>query len=160
MSTTLQVFATCLMMAANTYNVPPQVMVGILHVEGGHIGQEVGPNVNGTFDLGPMQVNSHWLPILSKHWNIDQKTARAWVRDDGCVNLHVAAWVLRQKLDAAGGNLFNGIARYNSATPSIGTNYAFKVIRAMDKQGLIDYGNGTQRYAEASPKGSTKVAER
>jgi hypothetical protein len=128
-------------MASQTYQVPPQVMVGILHVEGGRIGQEVG-NTNGSYDLGPMQVNTLWLDNLSRYWKVDKKTARKWVRDDGCVNVHVAAWILRQKLDEAGGNLYNGIARYHSATPGIGTAYAGKVVRAMEKQGLIDYGPG------------------
>lgn len=139
--TPLQIFASCLLLAAQTYDVPPQVMVGILHVEGGKVGQEVGPNVNGSYDLGPMQVNTLWLPELARNWNVDTRTARKWVRDNSCVNLHVSAWILRQKLDAAGGNLFAGIARYHSGTPELGSRYAYKVIAAMDKQGLIDYGN-------------------
>lgn len=145
----LQVFATCLMMASQTYAVPPQIMVGILHVEGGKVGQEAGPNVNGSYDLGPMQVNTHWLPQLSQYWGVDQRTARRWVRDNSCVNLHVAAWILKQKLEEAGGNLFYGIARYHSATPGIGHDYATKVIAAMDRQGLIDY--GPARHTTAAP---------
>lgn len=137
----LQIFASCLMMAAQTYTVPPQVMVGILHVEGGKVGQEVGPNFNGTYDLGPMQVNSRWLPTLAATWHVDQGTARRWVRDNSCVNLHVSAWILRQKIEEASGNLFYGIARYHSATPQFGHVYAAKVIRAMERHGLIDYGN-------------------
>lgn len=141
MTTPLQVFATCLMMAAQTYSVPPQVMVGILHVEGGRLGQEVGPNINGTYDLGPMQVNSNWTGRLAQYWQVEPHVARAWIRDNSCVNLHVAAWILRQKLDDAGGNLFYGIARYHSATPAVGQPYAYKVIAAMEKHGLIDYSN-------------------
>lgn len=153
--TPLQIFASCLMLAAQTYSVPPQVMVGILHVEGGKVGQEVGPNVNGSYDLGPMQVNTLWLPRLASTWNVDARTARKWVRDNSCVNLHVAAWILRQKLDEAGGNLFAGIARYHSGTPSLGYNYAYKVIAAMDRQGLIDYGGEKPNNA-----GSIRVARR
>lgn len=149
----LQVFAACLIMASQTYQVPPQVMVGILHVEGGRIGQQVGPNDNGTYDLGPMQVNTRWLPDLARYWKVDVKTAKQWLRDDGCVNVHVAAWILRQKLDEAQGNLFNGIARYHSATPPIGSQYAMKVVRAMERQGLIDYGT-------SKPGRDMRVAER
>lgn len=136
----MQAFATCFLLAAQTYNVPPQVMVGILHVEGGQVGQQV-QNTNGSYDLGPMQVNTIWMPQLSRYWNVDAQTAKRWVRDNACVNLHVAAWILRQKIDGAGGNLFTGIAHYHSATPELGTRYAFKVIKAMDRQGLIDYGS-------------------
>ena len=65
---TAQALAACLLMAANTYQVPPAVMIGIMQVEGGHVGQAVGPNSNGTYDLGPMQVNSRWMPELAHRW--------------------------------------------------------------------------------------------
>ena len=135
---TAQALAACILLAANTYHVPPAVMIGIMYVEGGHVGQEAGPNVNGTYDLGPMQVNTRWLPQLQKNWHIDATTARAWVRDDGCVNVHVAAWILRQKMDDTG-SLWGGIAAYHSATPGIGSSYAHKVVAVMDRKGLVKH---------------------
>lgn len=150
---TAQALAACLLAAAHTYHVPPAVMIGIMHVEGGRVGGEVGPNVNGTYDLGPMQVNTHWLPQLARAWRVDLKTARRVVRDDGCMNVKVAAWILHQKLEETN-SLFEGIAHYHSATPSLGRRYAAKVIRAMDRKGLIQYGSSTKasrvyRYAQA-----------
>ena len=135
---TAQALWACVLMAANTYQVPPQVMVGIMHVEGGTIGRAAGPNINGTYDLGPMQVNTSWLPELSDTWHVSRSTAYQWVRDDGCVNVHVAAWILKQKI-LQGGTLFEGIARYHSATPSLGRAYAVKVVTAMDRSGLITH---------------------
>jgi hypothetical protein len=135
---TAQTFAACVLLAANTYNVPPAVMIGIMNVEGGHIGQEVGPNQNGTYDLGPMQVNTRWLPMLQKTWNVSSSTARSWVRDNGCVNVHVAAWILRQKMEDTG-SLWGGIAAYHSATPKHGIPYANKVIAVMDRKGLVKH---------------------
>src|SRR5579872_738859 len=116
---TAQALAACVLMAANTYHVPAAVMIGIMHVEGGHIGQEAGPNINGTYDLGPMQVNTRWLPGLAQTWHVSTPVARTWVRDDGCVNVHVAAWILRNKIDETH-SLWAAIAAYHSATPSIG----------------------------------------
>lgn len=133
---TAQALAACLMLAAQTYQVPPAVMVGIMHVEGGRVGQQVGPNSNGTYDLGPMQVNTSWVPTLARAWRVDPKTAQRLVRDDGCVNVRVAAWILKQKIDGAG-SLYKGIAHYHSATPGIGTRYASKVIGVMRRKGLI-----------------------
>lgn len=141
---TMKTLAACLILASNTYQVPPAVMIGIMHVESGRIGQEIGPNTNGTFDLGPMQVNSRWVPSLAKHWGVDQKTAKGWVRDNGCVNVHVAAWILKQKISEAG-SLYGGIARYHSATPQYGRRYAAKVIAAMDKKGLINHSNASNK---------------
>jgi hypothetical protein len=133
---TAQALAACLLMAANTYQVPPAVMIGIMQVEGGHVGQAVGPNSNGTYDLGPMQVNSRWMPELARLWHVSDTTARIWVRDDGCVNVHVAAWILKQKMVETG-SLYGGISHYHSATPGMGARYAAKVITVMDRKGLI-----------------------
>ncbi len=130
------VFAACLMMAAQAYQVPPAVLVGILKVEGGKVGQEVGPNGNGTYDLGPMQINTVWLEELAGHWNTDKATARRMVRDDGCLNITVGAWILRRQMDRTD-HLYRAIARYHSATPGIGTRYADKVVREMRRLGLV-----------------------
>jgi hypothetical protein len=146
---TAAALASCLMSAASTYQVPAAVMIGIMQVEGGHIGQEAGPNFNGTYDLGPMQVNSRWLPSLAHTWRVDYKTAQHWVRDDGCVNVYVAAWILKQKI-AETGSLYGGIAHYHSATPYEGYRYAAKVVAVMDRKGLIrhDEPPAGYRYAE------------
>ena len=134
---TAQALAACVLMAANTYQVPPAVMIGIMNVEGGYIGQ-ASPNQNGTYDLGPMQVNTIWLPELARLWHVNLPTARQWVRDDGCVNVHVAAWILKQKMVESGG-LYTGIAHYHSATPSLGVPYAAKVVAAMERRGLVKH---------------------
>lgn len=131
-----QVVAACLMMAAETYSVPPAVLAGIMEVEGGRVGQSVGPNTNGTYDLGPMQINTIWLPELARHWGVSENSAKKLVRDDPCVNLHVAAWILRQRINDSG-NLTLGIAHYHSRTPRFGHKYARKVIGAMKRLNLV-----------------------
>ena len=130
-----QVFATCIFMAAQTYQVPPAVLMGIMEVEGGKVGQQV-KNTNKTHDLGPMQINSIWIPELARHWNISYNTAYQWVRDDACTNIHVAAWILKNKSDNAG-SLYTGIMHYHSATPKYGLPYRQKVIKAMQDKGLL-----------------------
>jgi hypothetical protein len=125
-------------------------MIGIMQVEGGRVGQAVGPNVNGTYDLGPMQVNSRWVPELASYWHIDKFKAKTLIRDDGCVNVKVAAWILHQKI-AETGSLYGGISHYHSATPGIGYRYAAKVIAAMDRKGLIKHdglSSSYRRYAQ------------
>ena len=124
------------MLAAQNYNVPPAVMLGIMRVEGGRVGQAVGPNKNGTYDLGPMQVNTMHLPLLARYWKVNTSTAMKMVKDDACVNVNVAAWILRQRLNESG-NLTLAIAHYHSKTPKFGYVYARKVIGAMKKMELI-----------------------
>ena len=130
-----KVVAACLMLAAQTYSVPPAVMVGILQVEGGAIGQQVR-NTNGSYDLGPMQINTIWVPELAEFWGVEQATAAKWIRDDACTNMGVAAWILRRHIDNTG-SLSTAIAHYHSKTPSRGYSYKAKVIEAMRRNGLI-----------------------
>lgn len=130
-----QVFAACLLMAAQTYQVPPAALIGIYHVEGGKVGQQVG-NTNGSQDLGPMQINTIWLPELAKRWGVSREHAKKWVRDDPCTNVGVAAWILKGHLNETK-NLARAIANYHSKTPSYGRVYRNKVIAQLDQKGLI-----------------------
>ncbi|MFP4313408.1 MAG: lytic transglycosylase domain-containing protein [Alphaproteobacteria bacterium] len=130
-----KVLAACLMLASQTYSIPPAVLVGIYKAEGGEVGQEVR-NTNDSYDLGPMQINTIWLPELAKKWGVSESTARKWVRDDACTNVGVSAWILRQHLDETQ-SLSKAISYYNSRTPRIGTRYKKRVIDIMKDNGLV-----------------------
>jgi hypothetical protein len=130
-----KVLAACLMLAAQSYSIPPAVLVGIYNVEGGKVGQQV-LNTNGTYDLGPMQINTLWMPELAEYWGVSEATAKRWVRDDACTNMGVSAWILRQHLNETG-SLGKAIAHYHSRTPDRGAGYRRKVVDAMAKHGLL-----------------------
>lgn len=132
---TAKVIAACLMLASQTYSVPPAVMVGIYKAEGGKVGQEVA-NTNGSYDLGPMQINTIWLPELAKKWGVSKATARKWVRDDACTNVSVSAWILRSHLNETG-SLSQAIAHYHSRTPKHGTRYKRRVVSILKDSGLV-----------------------
>ena len=131
-----KVIAACLMLAAQTYSVPPAVLVGIYQVEGGKPGQAVGPNKNGSYDLGPMQINTLWVPELAKKWGVSNNTALKWVKNDPCTNMGVAAWILRNHMNETG-KLSQAIAHYHSRTPRFGYAYKGKVVTAMRSKGLL-----------------------
>lgn len=50
----------CINRAAITYVVPAKVILSVLATENGKVGT-ARPNKNGSYDLGPMQINSGWL---------------------------------------------------------------------------------------------------
>lgn len=113
----------CLLAAAQLQGIHPMALITVLKVEGGKVGME-SPNRGKdgkvfSHDLGPMQVNDRvWVPgIADMHFGGDRARARAAVRDNGCYNVHVGAWILRQSIDAAGGNVMEGIGYYHSRTP-------------------------------------------
>lgn len=124
------------MLAAQTYSVPPAVLIGIYDVEGGKPGQAVGPNKNGSYDLGPMQINTLWIPELAKKWNVQESSAYNWVKNDPCTNMSVAAWILKSHMNETR-SLSQAIAHYHSRTPKIGYAYKGRVINAMRRKGLI-----------------------
>lgn len=130
-----KILAACLMLASQTYSVPPAVLVGIYKVEGGQVGQEVR-NTNGTYDLGPMQINTVWLPELADKWGVSESMARQWVRDDACTNVGVAAWILKGHLDETQ-SLAQAIKHYHSRTPHHGRRYITKVLDVMREKGLV-----------------------
>ena len=130
-----KILAACLMLASQTYSVPPAVLVGIYKAEGGAIGQEVR-NENGSYDMGPMQINTVWLPELAGRWGVNEDTARKWIRDDACTNVGVAAWILRSHMDETG-SLSQAIAHYHSRSPTFGGRYQKRVISILKENGLV-----------------------
>jgi len=131
----VKILAACMMMAAHSYNVPPAVLAGIYKAEGGKVGQQV-LNKNGSYDLGPMQINTIWLPELAKEWGVNKETAKTMVRDDACTNVNVAAWILRGHLDETK-SLSQALQHYHSRTPKYGVKYKKRVLDLMTKNGLI-----------------------
>jgi hypothetical protein len=116
------VSAACVTHAAKAYSLPVVLLQGILATEGGHVG-EIHWNANGSYDMGPAQVNSTWLPQLAA-----QGVTRAQVINDGCLNVHIGAWILAQAMKGADpnqpGQFWQHVGAYNSETPRFNQRYA------------------------------------
>ena len=107
----------CLKAAAELHHVPAGVLVLLLSVEAGPTGA-VSQNSNGTVDIGPMQVNDTWLPKDRRA--LGARRARRPIgrcSDSFCANVEGGAWILRQALDEARGDLWEGVALYHSHSP-------------------------------------------
>ncbi len=124
-----------MMMASQTYDVPPALLVGIYKAEGGKVGQQVA-NTNGSFDLGPMQINTLWLPELAKEWGVSRETAHKLVRDDACTNVGVAAKILSSHLRETK-SITKALGYYHSRTPKYGNRYKKHVLSLMKENGLL-----------------------
>ena len=88
----------CVIQAAMRQGVPANVLLALASVEGGKNGQFVR-NTNGTDDLGHFQINTMHFDTQSGVFRHVSKTDAAW---RGCYNAELAAWFLRQRLDAPG----------------------------------------------------------
>jgi len=138
---TVAIVVACLLAGAQKFDVPADVLLGILAVEGGGIGVESRPNRNGTQDLGLWQINTHWLDDFAKAWGVSPEEARRRIRDDGCVNAVTAAYVFRYKLNYAKGDVMRAIALYNPGDPT----YRDKVLAAMERQRRGELGRAPAR---------------
>ena len=75
---------------------------GLRDQEAGWIGAEVR-NSNGTYDLGPMQINTWWVPKIAAQLGRSAAEVRHWLRFDACFNVGAARWIflaaLRDNVD-------------------------------------------------------------
>jgi soluble lytic murein transglycosylase-like protein len=120
-------FGGCLMAAANLHHLSPQLLIIVLNVENGRLGK-VSPNTNRTVDIGPMQVNDSWVSKLAAHWHARQQDTYEALRDNFCANIEGGAWILRQALDEAKGDLWEGVALYHSHTSKHKQDYLHLVL--------------------------------
>lgn len=116
--------------AAARYNVNPQVLYAIAQQESSFNPSAINKNRDGSFDVGLMQINSRWLPVLKKY-GITQSHLF-----DPCINLHVGAYILATRM-ARHGNTWEAIGTYHSATPDRRDNYALSIYRRLDKLGFL-----------------------
>jgi len=119
----------CLTAAAAAHRLPPAMLAVLLNVEGGTLGR-VSRNTNGTVDIGPMQVNTVWVPRIAAHWNTAPASAYAALRDNLCANLEGGAWILRQAMDEAHGDFWGGVGIYHSHDPRHSARYLRQVLKA------------------------------
>ncbi len=120
----------CIMTVSNMHSVPPDVMIGILKRERGTVGQcTVHPNRQE--DCGPFQINrATWLETVADlHFDGNKKEAYVTLRDNGCYNAYIAAWILRQAIDRANGNVIEGVGYYHNQKPHLKRKYQIAFLK-------------------------------
>ncbi len=114
--------AHCVLAAALHYAMPVHVLWAIRLTEGGALGM-VQHNPNGSYDYGPFQINSIWLPTLRRYG-----IGRRALADSPCANAFAAAYILRLNwVESGGKGLWQAVARYHSDDPALGTPYVWQV---------------------------------
>lgn len=112
----------CIDAAAEKYHIPYYIFVGILKTEGGQVGH-VNDDANGSYDIGPAQVNSIHLPWLASLGISEHKLE--W---NACENVFVGARILSEALNGADKanpeNFWRHVGDYNSDTPYYNQKYS------------------------------------
>jgi hypothetical protein len=138
----------CITKAAASFGVGEPALRMILKVEGGQVGSCTAWE-NGMHDCGPAQVNSEiWVPQLAQLLDRPLDDVFHAVRDVGCFNIQAAAYILRQKIDEADGDVWDGLGRYNNAEPARKQAYQQKLIEAYKEM-----------YGSRPPGAPTAVAD-
>jgi hypothetical protein len=115
----------CFRREAESNGIDPYVLLAVLRTENGRPG-EMALNRNGSFDLGPMSINTVWIPTLARRYQISEETLTHRLASDGCANVAAAAWILGRKI-AEAGDVWEGVARFHSATPAKQVPYLRRV---------------------------------
>jgi soluble lytic murein transglycosylase-like protein len=77
-------------------------------------------NANGSYDVGLMQINSSWLPML-KRFGITEKDLY-----EPCISIEVGAWILAHNIRSHG-YTWAAVGAYNTPNPQRGLLYAKRV---------------------------------
>lgn len=132
----------CLSAVATRYELPVAILLGVLATEGGQPGQAVS-NTNGTWDLGPFQINTCHVKQIA-----DAGVSPALLLTDSCVNAAVAGWILRKERNRSR-DIWEAVGAYHSRTPARHKFYIRSVQQNLaelrDVGRLLDYANGRRR---------------
>lgn len=112
--------ATCIIQAAHHYYLPVSLVISILKAENGRVG-EANPNKNGTYDYGPMQINSIWLKRIAPYGYTAYD-----LEFNPCANIEIGTWILAQAV-ADGKNFWSSVGNYHSHTDGENRRYGSRV---------------------------------
>jgi len=116
----------CWEQASSRYGVNAELLYAMARTESGLDPRAVGHNRNGSRDIGLMQINSAWLPQLSKHGIAERDLF------DPCTSIHVGAWILAGNVQRLG-YTWEAVGAYNAASPALRRAYAERVYRHVSK---------------------------
>jgi hypothetical protein len=119
----------CIAAAARGQPWLERTLWGLRDQEAGWLGTEVA-NTNGTHDLGPLQINSSWVPRFAALLGRSQAEVRHWLRYDPCFNAEAARWIFLSAL-AQTRAFWKAVGVYHSPTPWRQSRYASRVATHM-----------------------------
>lgn len=113
-------FASCFAAASKWSGAPQRLLVAIARQESSFNPRAVNRNGNRSEDVGIMQINSSWLPKLSRY-GIDR--AKLF---EPCVNIHVGAWILAHNIRQHGPT-WKAVGAYNAVSADKQLRYVQKI---------------------------------
>jgi hypothetical protein len=125
-------FLACMTAVAAFYGLPPRALPSIQAVEGGQLGT-VRRNLDGSEDLGVMQVNTRWLETIAQLTGLPVAIVRERLIGDACFNIAAAGAILHSHLQESNGDLMRAVGSYHSRTPELHSAYVARVQEAASR---------------------------
>jgi hypothetical protein len=124
--------ARCIVHAAGGRPWLEKTLWGLRDQESGWIGAEVR-NTNGSYDLGPLQINTWWVPRIAALVGRPEAQVRHWLRFDPCFNVDAARWIFLTALTDTG-DFWRAVGIYHSPTAWRQQRYALSVAKRMKQR--------------------------
>lgn len=105
---------------------------GLRDQEAGWIGAEI-LNTNGSADLGPLQINSSWIPRIALLIHRSESEVRTWLIHDTCFNVRTGRWIFLTAL-AVTNDYWRAVGLYHSPTAWRQRRYALAVATKLTKR--------------------------
>ncbi|MDO7842882.1 lytic transglycosylase domain-containing protein [Sphingomonas immobilis] len=102
---------------------------GLRDQEAGWVGAAVR-NRNGSHDLGPLQINTWWVPRIASLLSRRKDHVRWWLQNDVCFNVDTASWIFRSALMTTK-DYWKAVGLYHSPTGWRQERYAAAVARRL-----------------------------
>lgn len=124
--------ANCIRQAAGGQRWLEVTLWGLRDQEGGWIGAAV-QNRDGSHDLGPLQINSWWVPKIAEMLKRPRQDVRHWLRYDPCFNANAARWIFVAGL-ASTGSFWKAVGVYHSPSSDRQKRYAHSVAEHLKRR--------------------------
>lgn len=124
-----RIIAACIQQASLGRPWLEKTLWGLRDQEAGWIGAEIH-NSDGSSDLGPLQINSWWIPHIAAHVGQSEIKVRQWLRFDACFNAEAARWIFLSGLRSTK-DYWDAVGIYHSPTTWRQRVYAHSVARRL-----------------------------
>lgn len=113
---------------ANERKVPRHFLNLLVLTEKGKIGSKV-KNSNGSYDLGPGQINTIHAELVSREF---PDANWAMLATDPYTNISISAAIFKSCLRVYDNSVWEAVGCYNSKTVNIKTDYLYRAMRKWD----------------------------
>lgn len=126
------VTAACIMIAAENYEIPPQIIIGVYHVNY----EKYKNNKLESHKIGFMGIPKVTLEELALKWSMSKEKATGMIVNDKCTAINVAGWFL-SKNHTIGMSYKDTIKLYNASDEKSNSEFYKEVIAKLKDLNLL-----------------------